>query len=119
MNIEHEIFLLKFEDFLWALFIVLSFLNIKGTCDQELFLKNHQNCYKEEANYIFTLTLTVTFFIYIYFFLRNYQRYQMASVEEKKLYSIKLFGSSFLLAGTVLLLYFQTHQDSFVGSPAI
>lgn len=43
----------------------------------------------------------------------------MASVEEKKLYSIKLFGSSFLLAGTVLLLYFQTHQDTFVGSPAI
>ena len=40
----------------------------KGTCDQELFLKNHQDCYKEEANHIFTLTLTVTFlFIFIFF----------------------------------------------------
>ncbi len=38
--------------------------------------------------------------------------------KKKKLYEIKLLGSAFLIAGVLLLIYFQTHQNDFIGSPA-
>ena len=36
-----------------------------------------------------------------------------------RIYKIRLLENSFLIAGILLLIYFQTHQSSFVGSPNI
>lgn len=118
-NIYKEVQRLNFEDFLWLTFAILSLLNIYGDYDDKKYLKSGNNIYRIESNQIFTLTLVVTFFIYLYFFIRNYKNYEVSAENEKKLYSIKLLGSAFLIAGIICLLYFQTRQTSFIGSPAI
>lgn len=116
---EKELKRLYFENILWVLFAGLAFLNIYGDYDEISFLKNHDVNTKKEANKIFEITLTLTFFIYVYFFTRNYNQLKKASMEQKRLYTIKLAGSTFLIIGIICLIYFQKKQSSFIGSPAL
>lgn len=118
-NAYKEIQRLNFEDLLWIIFALLSLLNVYGDYDLKKYIESHDNEYKSESDKIFTLTLIVTFFIYVYFFLRNYKVYEQVLENQKKLYSIKVLGSIFLIVGIVFLLYFQRKQTSFTGSPAI
>ena len=110
---------LKFEDFLWVIFIVLAILNIAGDHNEINYIKTNENKYKNRSNDLFEFTIIVTIFIYIYFISRNYKFYKKAAYENKKLCFIKLLGSSLLLAGAICLLYFQDKQKNFVGSPAL
>ncbi len=99
---------LKFEDFLLVLFIILSLLNIYGNTNEKEYLKTNNLVYKNKANNIFKFTILITIFIYSYFFIRNYNSYRMSKEHEKHIFIIKLLGSSFLIAGAVCLLYFQS-----------
>lgn len=119
MSIEDEITRLNFEDFLWFIFALLCFLNIKGDADDKEYIKTNNNYYKDESNKIFEFTLIITSLIYIYFFFRNYIFLQRVNDNQKQLYSIKLLGSSLLLAGVICLIYFQVNNNSFIGSPAL
>lgn len=118
-ELVNEIKRLNFEDFLWLIFASLAIINIYGDYKDKEYLKTNNQKFQDESNKIFEFTLIVTFFIYIYFFIRNYKVYKKESSENKNLYLIKLLGSSFLLAGAICLIYFQTKQKSFVGSPAL
>lgn len=118
-NVFDEINRLNFEDFLWILFAVLALINVYGDYNEKEYLETNNNNFEEKSNKIFEITLIITLFIYIYFFIRNYKAYEKASTEEKNLYTIKLLGSSLLIAGILCLLYFQTKQTSFIGSPAL
>lgn len=95
MNDDFELKRLKFEDFIWLVFGILCFINIRGDYDERLYIKNKDQKVKKEANLIFETTLTITFLIYLYFFTRNYYALKKASVKEKRLYEIKLTGSYF------------------------
>ena len=110
---------LNFENALWVLFAILSFLNILGNKNEKDYLKTNNTLFKNIANKIFEFTITTTFFIYTYFFIRNYKSYKIAKENEKTLFSVKLLGTSFLIAGIICLLYFQENEESFEGSPAI
>lgn len=110
---------LKFEDFLWIVFALLALANIYGDYNETEYLKTNDTTFKSKANQIFTLTLTITFLIYIYFLVRNYNAYKKARPQDKDLYKIKLLGSALLIAGVICLIYFQTKQTSFTGSPAL
>ena len=94
-------------------------MNVYGDYKEEEYLKTNNQVFENQSNNIFEITLIITFFIYVYFFIRNYKFYEKASEEDKSLYLIKVLGSSFLIAGIICLIYFQTKQTSFVGSPAI
>lgn len=118
-DVTKEISRLNFEDFLWCVFIILSFLNILGDYDDKEYLRKHCNSYKMEANHIFTFTLIITLFIYLYFFVRNIKKYQAVSDNQKDLYFVKVFGSLLLIVGIICLLYFQENESSFIGSPSI
>lgn len=118
-NVEEQIKRLNFEEFLWILFAILSIANVVGDYNEQEFLETNDTTFEEKSNKIFEITLIITFFIYIYFFIRNFNAFKNASEEEKQLYTIKVLGSSFLIAGIICLIYFQFHQTSFVGSPAI
>lgn len=98
---------------------MLCFINIYGDYNDKEFLKTNNTYYKNKSNNIFEITLFVTILIYLYFFTRNYKAYQKASDDQKKLYIIKLLGSSLLIAGVICLIYFQINQSSFIGAPAI
>lgn len=110
---------LKFEDFICVVIIILSVININGDHNEIDYLITGNKTYKNKANHVFEFTLIVSFFIYLYFLARNYKAYKKTAKENKKLYLIKTFGSSLLLAGIICLIYFQTNQTDFIGEPAI
>ena len=116
---NNEINRLNFENWLWILFIGLCIMNIYGDEEVKKYIETNDKVYENDSNKIFEITLIITSFIYIYFFVRNYNAYKKVSEDKKELYMIKLLGSSFLLAGIICLLYFQTRQSSFIGSPAL
>lgn len=118
-KIINEIKRLKFEDFLWVIFIILSILNIIGDHNEKEFLETNNAIFETNSNKIFEFTLIITLLIYIYFFMRNYDAYKKASHKDKELYLVKILGSSLLIAGIICLLFFQTKQSSFIGSPAL
>ena len=113
--IIYEIKRLKFENILWIIFIILSIANIVGDIDEEKFIKTNNKIYKYNANKIFKFTLIVTLIIYIYFFIRNYESYKNISYSKKKLYSIKLLGSSLLIAGIICLIYFKNIKNNIIS----
>ena len=110
---------LNFEDLIWIIFIFLSVANIYGDKLEKDYLKTNNKKLDKNANIVFEIILIVTFFIYVYFWQRNYKDYKSASKENKNLLMIKLLGSSFLIAGIICLLYFQTKNSGFIGTPAI
>lgn len=116
---QNEINRLNIEDYVWGIFIVISLANIYGDKLEKDYLKTNNKKFENDANVIFETVLLVTFLIYIYFWVRNYKAYAKACANEKRLYIIKLLGSSFLIAGVICLLYFQTKNSNFIGSPAI
>lgn len=118
-NAENELKRLKFEDMLWIIFGILCFINIYGDKLQETDIYNNSKMLEKSANNIFTFTLIVTFFIYVYFFIRNYNNYENASSDKKELYTIKVFGSIFLIVVVVCLIYFQTHNKNAIGAPSL
>ena len=110
---------LNFEDFLWIVFAVLCLANVYGDYNDKEYLKTHDPIFQTRSNKVFEFTLIITFFIYIYFLSRNYKFYEKVPEQEKQLYFVKVLGSCFLLAGSICLIYFQTTQNSFIGSPAL
>lgn len=115
----NELERLNFEDFLWIVFAILCIANIYGDYNDKEYLKTHNQSYQTTSNKVFEFTLKVTFFIYVYFLIRNYKFYEKVPEKDKQLYFIKVLGSSFLLAGSICLIYFQTTENSFIGSPAL
>ena len=118
-NIIEELKRLWFEDLLWIIFGILCFINVYGDNIQEKNLYINSSVLEKKSNDVFTSTLIITFLIYIYFFIRNYNSYKNASNEQKRLYTLKILGSSFLIAGVICLIYFQTNIKSFVGAPSL
>ena len=102
---------LKFEELLWIIFAIISLLNVYGDKTEEEYVTTKQETYHDKSNKIFEITLMVTLLIYIYFFIRNYKALEKVPYHEKRLYEIRLLGGSFLIAGILLLIYFQTHQN--------
>ena len=108
MNKEfNDLARLNFEDFIWSIYIIIALLNICGDYCEKEYIKNHDYSLKDNANSLFTITVIATFFIYIYFFARNYNDYIKCSLKDKNLFLIRLLGSSFLIAGSLCLMYFQ------------
>lgn len=118
-NITNEIDRLKFEDILWIIFAILCIANVYGDYNEIEYLETNNQTFETKANLVFEITLIITLLIYIYFFIRNYKAYEQSLPEEKSIYTIKLLGSSLLIAGVLCLLYFQTKQTSFTGAPAL
>lgn len=110
---------LNFEDFLWLVFAVLCFANIYGDYNEKEYLNTNLNIFKNNSNKIFEFTLIITLLIYFYFFIRNYKTYKKVSADEKNLYYIKILGSALLISGIICLIYFQTKQTSFIGTPSL
>ena len=118
-EIINEINRLNFEDFIWIIFAIISLLNVFGNFNEKEFFKTNNEIFDEKSNLIFKFTLLLALFIYIYFFIRNPKAFIKASTWEKELFSIKLLGSSLLIAGIICLIYFQFNEKSFVGLPAL
>jgi len=116
---EDDIKRLTFEDYIWIVFAILSFLNIYGDNLQKEFLISNNKNYEKRANDVFLFVLIIGFIIYLYFLYRNYRIYLNTKDSEKGLFIIKLIGSALLLSGSICLIYFQYKQTDFIGTPGI
>ena len=110
---------LNFEDYIWIIFAILSFINIYGDYLQKEFLKTNDKNYEKNANNVFLLVLIIGFFIYLYFIYRNYRIFLNTNHKDKGLFIIKLIGSALLISGSICLIYFQYKQTDFIGTPSI
>lgn len=120
---------LKFEDYIWIVFIALSILDIVADNYQKKFVVTDNSSYEQMANKLYTLIVFISVFIYLYFFLRNYyaNRKKDKNDSDKYLFEIKFLGSIFFLVGVLCLLYFQVNisgnntgsSGAFIGGPAL
>lgn len=117
-SIRNEIDRLQYENILWIIFIVIAVLNIIGDYEEQQLLITNNQLFGKKANKIFTITIIVTLAIYFYFIKRNATAFKEAKLCDKENYFIKLLGSSFLIAGAICLLYFQSKNNNFMGSPS-
>lgn len=110
---------LEFEKILWAIFIVVSALNIYGDNIQELFLQENQPEYEKESKTIFTFTITISLLIYLYFMYRNYKKVEETKQQNENtlLPSIRLFGSILIVVGVIMVLYYQINEKTPLGTP--
>lgn len=97
---------LNIEDFISIVFIVLGILNIYGDYLLKQSIKKHDNKSQENATNIFIIALIITFFIHLFYFDKHYKNYKKVNSNKKKLFIVKVLGSSFFLAGVICSLYF-------------
>ena len=118
-EIKSELDRLHYENLLWVIFAIIAVLNITGDYNEEQILKTNNQIYKKKANEIFLISIITTIAIYFYFIRRNATAFKEADICDKEDYFIKLLGSTFLIAGAICLLYFQSKRNSFIGSPSV
>lgn len=120
MNIlDDDLKRLNFEDIVFVILIVITIMNIYANQLQKKYIKDKDISSQIEANKIYLFVLVVGLILYFYFLYRNYHSYKNASDEDKELFIYKVLGSSFIVAGTICLIYFQVNDPNFIGSPSI
>lgn len=106
MNEQEEIInRLTFENYIWAIYIVIAISSIIGDELIKKSITEHDQKKDRLAKDIFTIGLIITILIYLYFLSRNYHDYQ--SHENEKAYEIRYLGSILMISGILCLLYFQ------------
>lgn len=105
---------LTLENYIWAIFILISIGNIVGDELIKHSITEHDKEKDSLAKNIFIISLIVTLILYFYFMKRNYQDYQ--DHKDDTAYEIRFFGSVLTIVGVLCFLYFQvkttTSSDS-------
>ena len=117
--LNNDLARLKFEYILFIIFIVSISFNIFANQYQKNYVNTGNKKSEKTANDIYLFVLIVVLLIYLYFIYRNYDAYKKASVDDKRIFRIKLFGSALLIAGVSCLIYFQSHNPDIVGAPSV
>lgn len=105
---------LTIENYIWAIYIVIAFLNIYG---DELVKKNlrfNDEVANKKALNLFRKIIIANIVIYLYFLGRNYIELKENNYDKKHL--IRFVGSILVFVGTLCFFYFQssisTEDDS-------
>lgn len=106
MNEQEEIInRLTFENYIWAVYIVIAISSIIGDELIKKSITEHDQKKDRLAKDIFTIGLIITILIYLYFLSRNYHDYQ--SHKSEKAYEMRYLGSILMISGILCFLYFQ------------
>lgn len=117
--LSNDLARLKFEDILFIIFIIAISFNIVANQYQKNYVNTGNKKSEKTANDIYLFVLIIVLLIYLYFIYRNYDAYKKASVNDKRIFRIKLLGSALLIAGVSCLIYFQINNPDFVGAPSV
>ncbi len=105
---------LTIENYIWAIYIVIAFLNIYG---DELVKKNlmfNDEVANRKALNLFRKIIIANIVIYLYFLGRNYSELKENNYDKKHL--VRFIGSILVFVGTLCFFYFQssisTEDDS-------
>ncbi len=108
MEQEETIERLNFENLIWVTFIVVSALDIYGDELIKRGILRHDKSSQEKAENLFLFVSLISILIYVYFLYRNYTDYKKYCND---LYWIRLAASTFILLGSIMLLYFQLNVN--------
>ena len=100
--------IIKFEDNLSIIFIILNLLNIRANAIIENAILTGDISQISNALKIYRLIIVISILLYIYFVKRNYEFYIESKQKvnyDNTLEKIRLTGSVFILVGTILLGY--------------
>lgn len=111
---------LVIDEWIWVIFIILSFLNIIGDEIEKHYCLYQEETDKTKSKKIFTFTVFVSFLIYIYLAIKNYQRYQNEKSKNipTNLLGIKVFASTLVVIASAIFLYTQI-EDNNPQNPSI
>lgn len=109
-DVLNELARLKFEDYLFLFYGSIIITNILGNYYEKEYLKTDNRIDKIKYNSIFEIIFILTFFIYLYLFVRNYNNYRKAAIQEKRIYLVRVLGAVFLIVGIICFIYFQDYQ---------
>lgn len=97
---------LTIENYIWAIYIVIAFLNIYG---DELVKKNlmfNDEVANRKALNLFRKIIIANIVIYLYFLDRNYSEWKENNYDKK--YLVRFIGSILVFVGTLCFFYFQS-----------
>lgn len=111
---------LTIDEWIWVIFIVLSFLNIFGDEIEKHFATYHEKKDKEISRKIFNFTVFSSFLIYIYLLSFRYKKYKELKMKHENvtLAGIRCIASIFVVIAAALFLYAQL-TDSKPVNPSI
>ncbi len=96
---------LSFENFIWAIYIVIAVFNIYGDELIKKSIRNNDQEADKTAKKIFLVIFLITALIYLYFLLRNYNDLKKHFMDEE--YYVRFVGSVLTFSGILCFLYFQ------------
>ncbi len=105
---------LVIDEWIWVIFIILSFLNIFGDELEKDYYQQNDIEKDQSAKNIFTFTVFISFLIYVYLF---YQRYtktkKMRSLKkDTTLCDLRCLGSILVVTASIIFLYCQLKEKS-------
>ena len=111
---------LVIDEWIWVVFIILSFLNISGDEIEKKYCYFHEQNDKKRAKKIFKFTVLISFIIYSYIAYKNYKKYKKTkySEQDNTLVSMRLFASTLIVIASSILLYTQ-FKDTEPENPSI
>lgn len=111
---------LVIDEWIWGVFIILSFLNISGDECEKKYCYNHENKEKIRAKNIFTTTVFVSFLIYFYLAYKNCCKYKRAKVnnQDTNLTGTRCLASILVVTASFLFLNAQL-RDRVATNPSI
>ena len=105
---------LTIEIYIWAVYIVIAFLNIYGDELVKKHLRSNDEVANKKAINLFRKIVIANIVIYLYFLSRNYSEWKENNYDKKHL--IRFIGSFLVFVGTLCFFYFQssisTEDDS-------
>ena len=105
---------LTIENYICAVYIVISFLNIYGDELVKKHLRSNDEVANKKAINLFRKIVIANIVIYLYFLSRNYSEWKENNYDKKHL--IRFIGSFLVFVGTLCFFYFQssisTEDDS-------
>lgn len=106
MNEQEELIKrLSFENWIWAIYIVVAIFSIYGDELIKKSIQHHDKKANESAQKIFLGVLIITILIYFYFLSRNYK--DLEKHPNEKEYQVRFLGSILVISGVICFLYFQ------------
>lgn len=116
-SIENQLRKLQISNLLAFLFIIASIMSFYGNKKFKDFLFTNKTEDEITSRRIIMIQLIFLLLIYLYITYQYYQDYLQAKASNKnvKLSELRLIGVSFLVLGTILLIYYQYKNPTISG----
>lgn len=106
---------LVIDEWIWVIFIILSFLNIRGDECLKDYCYNHNNNNRLLSKKIFKFTVFVSLIIYIYIASDNINKYSKQKSKDNSIMKTRCLSSILVVAAAFLSLMVQFNDNDAIN----